>query len=157
MEMFEMLDILEKVDRLSDVLVHVHNSDSKTLADLSDWFTKLSRLASSTAQWEMAVVSEAVARVLEKMRVTSATQECLMYLPGTPHSHDLSNRNATPTNLKTNIKDLIMTELCSLRYLPSGNNHTHAVLSDSMHKTIRAYLPKRKHGNAAMCVAWGLG
>jgi hypothetical protein len=149
-------EILERVDRLSDVLVHVHCSDTKTLADLSRWFTKLSRLASATAQWEMAIVTEAVARVLEKMRITSAMQESLMYLPGSPRAGGLSGQQTSATDLKTDIRESIMTELCSLRYVSTGNKAGQAVLVDPKLAKMWAQ-PLRTRGNPARCVIWGFG
>jgi hypothetical protein len=46
--------IIEKVDRLCEVLVYAMSFDRETIADLSDWFGKLSRLALQTNQLEMA-------------------------------------------------------------------------------------------------------
>ena len=156
-ETLTMDKILEKVDRLSDVLVHVQSCDARTLADLSRWFGKLSRLASETAQWEMAVVAEAVARVLEKMKIAYTLEKSLMYLPGRPRWGGVSDREASQSDQKNKIKQLIMTELCSLRYLSTGDKAGQAVLVDPMLAETWAKSPLRECGNPARCTTWGFG
>ena len=60
-------EIAQEVDRISEVLVHTIGFDQKTMADLSDWFEKLSESALRDARPGTAVVTGATAIVLEKM------------------------------------------------------------------------------------------
>jgi hypothetical protein len=74
-------EIIEKIDRLSEILVHICSLDREMVSQMSDWFRKLSDLATETGQREMAAVTEAAALVLERIMVNDSLNDDLAAMP----------------------------------------------------------------------------
>ena len=113
--------IIEKVDRLCEVLVYAISFDRETIADLSDWFGKLSQLALQTAQLEMAAVSKAAALVLEKMIADESTDKSPKILPQKPRwfwSYEVRRAKADNKNI---IKALLINELENIGHFHTGD------------------------------------
>lgn len=113
--------IIEKVDRLCEVLVYAMSFDRETIADLSDWFEKLSQLALRTDQLEMAAVSKAAALVLEKTIADESTDKSPKILPQKPRwfwSYEVGRARANNKNI---IKALLINELENIGHFYTGD------------------------------------
>jgi uncharacterized protein YfkK (UPF0435 family) len=114
-------EIAEKLDHLSGVLVHAINYDRETVADLSDWYARLSQLASQTAQPEMAAVTKAAALVLEKMVVDDSMDESPKILSQKTREFWSYQARKTRTVDKDAIKALLINELENINYFHRGD------------------------------------
>ena len=114
-------EIIEKVDRLSDVLVHVIYSDLETIADLSDWFGKLAKSAIQTAQLELAAVTKAAELVLEKIIVDGYIDKSQRIL--TQKTKRLRSYQTARTKVenKNIIKALLIYELENIVHFHTGD------------------------------------
>jgi hypothetical protein len=113
--------IIEKVDRLCEVLVYAISFDRETIADLSDWFGKLSRLALQTDQLEMAAVSKAAALVLEKTIAAESTDKSPKILPQKPRWFRPYEVSRAKADNKGIIKLLLINELENMGHFYTGD------------------------------------
>lgn len=114
-------EIAEKVDSLSEVLVHTISFDREAIADLSDWFGKLSKLALQTAQLEMAAVTEAAALVLEKMIADDSMDKSPKFLPQNVRGFWSYEAGKNKADNKDIIKALLINELESIEHFHRGD------------------------------------
>lgn len=111
--------LIDKVDHLSSVLVHIQGFDREMMGELSDWFANLSKVAAESYQQEMAAVSQAAARVLENMISEDTGDNYLSHLS----LHRNRNGRVTGKSIdKVLIKQLLMEELelIELEQVPVG-------------------------------------
>jgi len=129
--------ITEKVDRLCEVLVYAISFDRETIADLSDWFGKLSRLALQTNQLEMAAVSKAAALVLVKTMADESTDKPPKILPQKPRwfrPYEVSRAMADNKNI---IKALLINELENIGHFYTGDTLCQETLLNPAGKNMR--------------------
>lgn len=133
-------EIAEKVDSLSEVLVHAIGFDREAIADLSDWFGKLSQLALQTAQREMAAVTEAAALVLEKMIANDSTDKSPKILPQNARGFWSYQDRKSKADNKDMIKALLINELETIEHCHRGDILCRETLVNPTAETMRQEL-----------------
>lgn len=123
-------EVIDRIEHLSGILIHVRNFDHKCISDLSAWFFSISRLAARSYQRETAAVSRAASLVLKDM-VSGSNDSFYENMAYNDEQYLPDRRKDSEIVERGRIQRLLMNELEKMGYIENFTDEKYGKIGNN--------------------------